>query len=392
MSDDSRFNTLIIYTSFALTVLVIFVHAFNMEYAGNLLTGISFFTGSGSALYQDTDGSAMALMLLFARIENLFSETLGQAAVPGFFMISAYLFYRNIGKRLTFDMLGKKWKSRIRSLLVPYLLWNLFYLFVNIAVDRGAVELSPESVFFAVVNYSCNPVFWYMKQLILLTVFAPFIHAALKNRSVGAAFLFGAFLLSVFWAEIPYHIINEDALFYYMSGAYISLHLKDRVEKRKNVGAPLIAGIMLFVLAFFLQGVNYFIQAPQNAVVVTSVVPSEHIAEAVTALTVLCRALMPVGIFFITEAILGYYEEKSGKEPKAPGFMKINFFIYATHYLIIKALNKTAELLAPEFSRYYILFALYFVMPFICVFTAYGISRFLKKYLPRFWNVISGGR
>ena len=68
MSDDRRFNTLIIYTSFALTVLVIFVHAFNMEYAGNLLTGISFFTGSGSALYQDTDGSAMALMLLFSLI------------------------------------------------------------------------------------------------------------------------------------------------------------------------------------------------------------------------------------------------------------------------------------------------------------------------------------
>lgn len=388
MSDDRRFNTLILYMSFALTILVILVHAFNVEYAGNLLTGISFFTGYDPLpVPEEAD-----LVFFFARIENLFSETLGQAAVPGFFMISAYLFYRNIGKRLTFPVLRKKWASRIRSLLIPYLLWNLFYFLVNFAADRGGIELSFKTVFSAVVNYSYNPVFWYMKQLILLTVFAPFIHELLKKRYAGAFFLAGSFAAAAVWARLPYHIINEDSLFYYMTGAYLSLHLKTEVEKRRGAGELFIKGAVFFAAAFFLQAINFDIQSPQGALFCTGILPDEYKAELITGLTVLCRAIMPMGIFCVISALQELYSRKCGSELPVFGFMKINFFVYATHYLIIRAVNKTAELLAPEFFRDYVFFSLYFLMPVICIFSAYWVSFFLKRHFPGFWSVINGGR
>lgn len=50
-------------------------------------------------------------------------------AVPFFFTVSAYLFFRDF----SWNRLLPKWKHRIFSLVVPYLLWNTIY-FVYLAL------------------------------------------------------------------------------------------------------------------------------------------------------------------------------------------------------------------------------------------------------------------
>lgn len=51
--------------------------------------------------------------------------------VPFFFVISGFLFFINVEK-LTFKVVIGKWKSRITSLVIPYILWNTLYGIVRI--------------------------------------------------------------------------------------------------------------------------------------------------------------------------------------------------------------------------------------------------------------------
>ena len=86
---EKWFREHIWWMSFILSLLVVWVHSENAElFLGEM--------GRESLVY---------------RLESFFAQTLGQMAVPGFFMISAYLFYRNF----QFSKTVSKWKSRCKK-------------------------------------------------------------------------------------------------------------------------------------------------------------------------------------------------------------------------------------------------------------------------------------
>ena len=90
---EKWFREHIWWMSFILSLMVVWVHSENVDlFLGEI--------GRESLVY---------------RLEFFFAQTLGQIAVPGFFMISAYLFYRNF----QFSKTVSKWKSRCKSLLLP---------------------------------------------------------------------------------------------------------------------------------------------------------------------------------------------------------------------------------------------------------------------------------
>ena len=101
---ESQFRSKIYWVTFCFSIFVIWVHSTNWE----------LFLGQHG---METEAEAVR------RVEYFFGERLGQMAVPGFFLVSAYLFYRNF----TMDRLLSKWKSRIFSVALPYVLWNLLY-------------------------------------------------------------------------------------------------------------------------------------------------------------------------------------------------------------------------------------------------------------------------
>ncbi|MGI6079779.1 MAG: acyltransferase family protein [Candidatus Avilachnospira sp.] len=388
MTDERYFRNKINLLSFALTIAVIWVHAFNVEYAGNLLTGINFFAPGQEALSAELRMTPEGEFAFFAAcIENIFSELLGQGAVPGFFIISAYLFYRNIGPRLYPGKLIIKWKRRVRSLLIPYLLWNLLYFLLSFADSGGRLEVSAASLFDAIVNYRDNPVFWYMKQLIMLTVLAPFVFVALKNRNPARLFLLLSFLGAAFWTRIRYHIVNEDALFYYLLGAYFAMHLRQEAESEHESSLWLKRGVILSFSAVFLLIINYGIQDGTFF----AVEPLFR-SELVTGLTVLLRAALPMALFCFVSLGMGTYKKRSGREAALPESLNICFFVYATHYMVIKAVNRVVELLftGPYLNAVFLM--LFFLMPLICIGTALIISRMLKRTVPGFWSIINGGR
>ena len=143
--EEKQFHNQVYWITFLFSLLVVWVHSFNAElYLG-----------------------AMQAAAGVKRLEWILGEGLGQISVPGFFMVSSYLFYR----RFNWSRLLPKWKSRIRSILVPYLIWNFLYYAGYVAATRipaisGLIGKPPVPVTImqsvdALVNYAYNPVFWY---------------------------------------------------------------------------------------------------------------------------------------------------------------------------------------------------------------------------------------
>ena len=167
--------------------------------------------------------------------EHILADVLGPVAVPGFFMISAYQFYRNC----SFQDVVPKMERRIRTVLIPYLLWNFFYYagyalagkihFLAGLSDKTAVEFSIPVMAEAVLHFTYNPVFWYMYQLIFLIALSPVLYPLLKNRVAGLA----ALLLELYCIKnlVNLPVINMDALFYYSAAAYGALHGSWLVEE-----------------------------------------------------------------------------------------------------------------------------------------------------------------
>lgn len=339
------FRNRIHWMSFFLCALVVGVHSQNAE------------------LFALTEESGLGARLLI-HFQEFIALGLGQIAVPGFFMISAYLFYRNF----SFSKLFSKWKSRIFSILVPFVVWNVLYYglyclmsslpFLSRISDVDGVVISASELWSAIVNYSYNPVFWYLFQLILLIVSAPFLYAFLHQRILGLLFLGAAWMAVALQIQIG--LLNADALVYYATAAYAALHARNLVETAFGKKG-LLLGVACVVISILPQLLFPFFLFP---------VP-----------VVLLRLGVPTGLWMI------------GKEvpvPKVRGWMKGTFFVYATHFLIVRSLNKIAVL---WFEGSVLAAFLLYIIDIVAAFALAELGRrILGRYLPFFWKLISGGR
>ena len=142
-------------------------------------------------------------------------------------MISGYLFYRGF----RWEMLWGKWNRRIRSLLVPFILWNFLYYigyvigsrlpWVADVVGKGMIPFTLGAAIDAVINYTYNYVFWYLYQLIALTLLAPVLYPLLKRWQTRIGLM--AVLWWMAWKDIQLPAVNVDALIYYGTAASLAM-------------------------------------------------------------------------------------------------------------------------------------------------------------------------
>ena len=79
--------------------------------------------------------------------------------------------------------------------------------------------------------------------------------------------------------------------------------------------------------------------------------------------------------------------------PEAKDFMKHNFFLYAVHFAFVRLINKgAAMLIASAVPEWYGPFGLFLVMPVLVLLISTLIGKFLRRYLPGLWNLLTGGR
>ncbi len=292
------------------------------------------------------------------RFQYFICNDLSQGAVPTFFALSGFLFYRN------FDLsqLGRKLKSRFHSLVIPYLIWNAVYTLYMFLVaqmpfiDTPAFPLDAEHLFKGIFLHEYNGPFWYMFQLILLTGLCPVIYNVMKRKVTAIPFLLGMYVL--FALDIKeLWILQTRAVIYYSLGVFFAMHCPEKIVNADRVH-PI--GIAAFVLS---QILVYSSVSTQPIVYIT------------------IRILLIVSYANFAN-LLG--------NVTLPRALQCSFPVYAMHDIFVETLNKVFSFFISNTSNWILLD--FFLTTIVSIAICIGINEFLRRYLPRFHAVLFGGR
>lgn len=245
-------------------------------------------------------------------------------ATPLFFFISALLFYR----RCSFNDLERKFVSRVHTLLIPYLLWNIFFVLLYFTLNHipviadkmnmGSVLNTPKQIIVAILD-SYHTDLWFVKNLMIFTVCSPVFLMFLKNKKL-TILLLGLSIFMVFYLE-PSHKNIVKWIPVYIMGAMSGYYWDDvRIGKFLHGEKSTLFNISVSVLF-----VLFYIHALFDETFY------------------LYRIVTPILIWFITDAFFKKYISKMNVKK----WMSYMFFIYCTHHFVLNVLQKIVVLTCP---------------------------------------------
>lgn len=343
MSEKS-FRSKITLVNFVMCFIIMFQHSYNIR------------------VYDLTAESDLLGRVVY--YFEVYIRTITDYAVPMFFMISGYLFFR------TFELkkIIQKYWSRIKSILMPFLVWcTFYYLFYAMLVRipffaerMTANEMIPLNLatWIARLWDESFYVFWFIKFLIILIALTPVWYFLLKDwfPGFGLIALTFFFLYSIGRASAPFHLRYINI--YYLLGAYIGINYKD-LPKCNNKIPRIIAIIGLILLCL------------------NMIEPASREATEVPVIR---------GLLLCVCTWLAFPEPKKDM----PWWCQITFFIYCIHDLILEITEKIWLLLAGKGPIQALID--YIVMPAITMVIVILIAWLLKRFLKPVWFVLSGGR
>jgi surface polysaccharide O-acyltransferase-like enzyme len=187
-------------------------------------------------------------LTVYGGLMTVFIDCLCNVAVPLFFFISGYLFFRS-GMFSRKIYIGKL-KSRFRSLLIPYIIWNalcLFVIWVMQILRPGTMFLIHKSIsdfalkdfflaFWDIHGISGLPIdqhgpvvgqFWFLQCLMVLVLLSPVIWWCIRRAGIFFILLLGV-IFGCGYIVIATGV-RIDTLFYFSFGAYFGIRRKSFV-------------------------------------------------------------------------------------------------------------------------------------------------------------------
>lgn len=301
-------------------------------------------------------------------ISTFLSCTVSEIAVPMFFAISGYLFF--LSESTTVKKYIDKLRKRIFSLLIPYLLWNLFALVVLVLPHYNSYDFTLGNVLVSfwschgsfIHSTSSNPIdfpLWYIRDLMICNLMAPAYYCIIRYTRFLLPFAF--IVLWVFGIHSPILGISVIAVAFYSLGAYIAIHHRDAIDERKGWWS--VAGVILFITLCLLL----------------SILRDMNHSEVISRLNAL------IGIFCIPSAVCMLCKKEPIYLQSCSKLSGGTFFIYAAHAIIIKPIYNTLERMGstPEMIIYFLTLA---TTIGVC-YTGWWLS---NRYMPRFSKLING--
>lgn len=334
-SSEIEVRNKITVITFFCSLLVIWIHALNLETYGISETSV----GLSRFIYY---------------LEHTWGN-LTRIAVPFFFFISGWLFFRTFALK----KLLAKYKSRITSVLIPYIVWCTFYYLIFAVltslpvisnyINTGKAQLS----FVGWLNALWIDEYytlWFLKEIIIYILFCPLIYVLLKNKYVGGAIL----LLLLVNEQFGIFSLPLSGYLYYLVGAYIAINFK-QIEYRKSKGLTLLSCFILLIIAISrFELINY----------------------------VVIKLLFILATWFSLDLV--------PLKKQFPWWMRISFFTYVAHDLFLEAFEKIVFMLFEDGAIFALL--AYIFIPIMVFFVLVIIAAFLKKFTPKVWSIATGMR
>lgn len=332
--------------SFIMAVSVMYIHANNLVYYG---------------LTTETGGAA-GLAVRFC------SGLVGSMAVPFFFMLSAYwLFRMDISGATVRDTLAGKLRRKLRTVVLPYLLWNAFGTVFYMAITHvpalaammnngEAIPVTPGNLLVGVFLYKYYYTFWYLKDLIVMTALSPLLVPVLRRRWSTA--LVWAAVLAVNFLPIDLKIVQSPSLVSFYLGAYLAVYHRDMFEETGRADKRFV---LLFAAFCIVRWLN------------------------VPVLADVCLWLSPLALWKFLDAVLP--QRLLAAEPC--WFVRQSFFLYAVHAIPITVVQ---HLFVRQGAGIAWVAVSYLLTPVVMLGIAYAAARLLNGVAPRFYALICGGR
>ena len=181
-----------------------------------------------------------------------------QLAVPLFFFISG-LFSFSFALPFSVDVYKKKLKSRIKTLLIPYLFWNFVVLVGHwivtvlspVQLTSGAYkQVSDYTVcdylisFWNINGMPVNGALWFIRDLMVMLAFSPLVYWCLRYFRWYILVVLGCIWLVGGTLEIP----RMDAVFFFFVGAWFSITGRNFVADFKSFFPWGVALYFLFAI------------------------------------------------------------------------------------------------------------------------------------------------
>lgn len=297
-----------------------------------------------------------------------------QIGVPTFFFLSGLLFYC----KCNFCDIERKLNSRIKSLLVPYLIWNsifvfIYYILVHVPIfhekmNMGDVLGSPREIIYAIVN-SRYTVLWFVRDLMLFCALSALIFVSIRNLKSGIIVL-GMSILAAIGSEVGYeHPLQWFPM--YLSGALVG-RFQTYDSKREY--------------SIIMRDSSFAKRLLYSFLLCTFLVVLCYLSGSYGGnLTFLYRLISPYLIWVLVDVMLrDFIERRFVVRP----WMKCMFFVYCTHHFVLNVLQKFIVMYFPPTPT---VLNVTFVVSAIFVFVLMvAIARFLSQF--KFYSLLSGGR
>lgn len=319
-------------------------------------------------------------MAYYDKIQLFTSEMIGRCAVPLFYLISGYLFFMKVPDGV--KSIGRKIRKRIKSLLIPYFIgcvfFVIFYSFVallpwtsnliNSSISIMPLFQKPYSIILISIfydggtGYPCAFQLWFLRDLILIVATSPLWYLCLKHLKWG--FVAVVFVLTYF--DVPH--VPFYSLFWFVLGGQLT---KVKIEMGGNGRTKVaIFGLFLFLIISIIQ--LFF---------------PDIINWSLLRIPIILLGI--IGAWGLYDVVLG--KDFSLSRHQWLGIAcQFTFFIYLFHEPTLNIVRKLIVVMLSKNELGYL--TSYLLSPWIFTVCAVFAGLLFRKYLPRVYNVCTGGR
>lgn len=309
----------------------------------------------------------------FIFFSEMISRHLCPIGVCWFYVFSGYFFFRNLGKE-AFDRewIIQKWEKRIRSLLLPFIIWNLIAVSLSLCIAKiySIIDIHPSSDPITLVLQ--GPLYWFitgpadfplyfLRDLMIMSLGAPLIYFVEKKAPVLSMVLLVLFYLSAWTPAIPHY----RSVFFFSLGAWAGIHKRNILAfcRKAKIPAAVLAALLL----------------PLSTCLIGH--PIHELAR---------RLFFPFGMITMMN-LCDSWIDKERIFLVLKSLSSSVFFIFAAHEIFI--LGWTKGILQRVFGDSLLgMWIRYMIVPIVVLFICLGLYHILNKLSPKALAIACGER
>ena len=287
--------------------------------------------------------------------------TLGDAAVPTFFVISGFLLFINYSLKDYPKMLLKK----VFSLVIPYFIWSISgFLILRIIIpliQKEAIELTFQSVALDILLSNGCPQIWFVRPLLVFFICSPLLYFIFKYLKQWSIFIpVAVFIVYTFFRPYYFGILFWIPLFFV--GCYLSYF---KIPIMNHFRPRLIGAVSIVLL-----------------IAAVSLIAAFNVGET-NAVYFIYRHLSVPLLWVSFDVLFSLFQKENVKD-----IFKISAFMFFSHYPIAQLFGYLLRLgISVNNYSCVLMFFLTWIMTAI---TCVSIGYLLKRFVNPLYRVLAG--